>query len=43
MVMIDGRLHNASNLDEIYPEEKKAPYFEWHQAKPNKVPGIILK
>jgi hypothetical protein len=42
-VMKDGRLYNASNLDEIYPEEKKAPYFEWHQAKPNGIPGIILK
>ena len=42
-VMKDGRLYNASSLDEIYPEEKKAPYFEWHQAKPNGVPGIILK
>ena len=42
-VMKDGRLYNASSLDEIYPEEKKAPYFEWHEAKPNGVPGIILK
>ena len=41
--MKDGRLYNASSLDEIYPEEKKAPYFEWHEAKPNGVPGIILK
>ena len=40
MVMIDGRLHNASNLDEIYPEEKKAPYFEWNQMKPINLPGV---
>ncbi|MTI20860.1 amidohydrolase [Fulvivirga sp. RKSG066] len=40
MVMKNGRLYNAENLDEVYPEKKKAPKFEWHQAAPENVPGI---
>jgi len=40
MVMKNGRLYNADNLDEVYPEEKKAPAFEWHQSAPENVPGI---
>ena len=43
MVMKDGRLYKANSLDEIYPNERKAPYFEWHQMKPNEIPGINLK
>ena len=39
MVMMDGKLYNADNLDEIYPNDKKAD-FNWHQAKPVNVPGI---
>jgi hypothetical protein len=40
MVMKNGRLFNAGNLDEVYPREKKAPKFEWHQDAPENVPGI---
>jgi Tol biopolymer transport system component/imidazolonepropionase-like amidohydrolase len=40
MVMKNGRLLNASNLDEVYPQARKAPAFEWHQAAPVGVPGI---
>lgn len=40
MVMKNGRLYNASNLDEVYPRDKKAPKFEWHQAAPENVPGV---
>ncbi|MEM9390617.1 MAG: amidohydrolase family protein, partial [Bacteroidota bacterium] len=40
MVMKNGRLYNGDNLDEIYPEQKKAPSFEWHQAAPKGIPGI---
>lgn len=43
MVMKNGRLYNADNLDEVYPEVKKAPEFEWQQAAPANVPGIIKK
>ena len=40
MVMINGRLYNADNLDEIYPIPKKAPEFNWQQPKPLNLPGI---
>jgi Tol biopolymer transport system component len=40
MVMINGRLYNADNLDEIYPIQKKAPEFNWQQPKPLNLPGI---
>ncbi|MEM1406841.1 MAG: amidohydrolase family protein [Bacteroidota bacterium] len=40
MVMKNGRLYNGDNLDEIYPEQKKALSFEWHQAAPKGIPGI---
>lgn len=40
MVMKNGRLYNAKNLDEVYPRQKKAPEFEWHQDAPENVPGI---
>jgi Tol biopolymer transport system component/imidazolonepropionase-like amidohydrolase len=40
MVMKNGRLYDASSLDEVYPRQKKAPKFEWHQAAPVNVPGI---
>jgi hypothetical protein len=38
--MKNGRLFNAENLDEVYPQVRKAPAFEWHQAAPEGVPGI---
>ena len=40
MVMKNGRLYRGDNLDEVYPREKKAPKFEWHQAAPENIPGI---
>ncbi|TRX58679.1 amidohydrolase family protein [Fulvivirga sp. M361] len=40
MVMKNGRLHNGDNLDEVYPEEKKASGLDWHQKAPTNVPGI---
>ena len=38
LVMKDGRLFNANNLDEIYPNEVKAE-FNWKQIKPINLPG----
>ena len=38
-VMMDGKLYDANNLDEIYPSNNKAE-FNWHQAKPLNLPGI---
>jgi len=40
LVMKNGRLYKGDNLDEVYPRDKKAPKFEWHQAAPVNVPGI---
>lgn len=39
-VMKNGRLYDANTLDEVYPREKKAPKFWWHQEKPNNLPGV---
>lgn len=39
MVMMDGKLYDANNLNEIYPSEKKAE-FNWQQAKPLNLPGF---
>ena len=38
MVMKDGRLYDADNLNEIYPKEIKAE-FNWEQIKPVDLPG----
>ena len=38
MVMKDGRLYNADNLDEIYPKQIKAE-FNWKQITPMNLPG----
>ena len=40
MVMKNGRLYQADSLDEVYPQARKAPAFEWHQAAPVGVPGM---
>jgi Tol biopolymer transport system component len=40
MVMKNGRLYKGDSLDEVYPRQKKAPKFEWHQAAPVNVPGL---
>ena len=39
MVMIDGKLYNANNLDQVYPKKEKA-VFNWHQSKPENIPGL---
>ncbi len=38
-VMMDGKLYDANNLDELYPSKNKTE-FNWHQAKPLNLPGI---
>ena len=38
-VMMDGKLYDANNLDELYPSQNKTE-FNWHQAKPLNLPGI---
>ncbi len=38
MVMKDGRLYDANNLDEIYPKQIKAE-FNWKQITPMNLPG----
>jgi hypothetical protein len=40
MVMIDGKLYDADNLNEVYPVKKEAPKFNWHQSKPINLPGV---
>jgi hypothetical protein len=39
-VMKNGVLYDASNLDEVYPENKKAETFNWQTKKPENLPGI---
>ena len=39
-VMRNGRLYDASTLDELAPTKRKAPSFDWHSAQPVGVPGI---
>jgi imidazolonepropionase-like amidohydrolase len=39
MVMIDGKLFDANNLDQVYPKKEKA-VFNWHQSKPANIPGL---
>ena len=39
MVMKNGKLYDADNLDEIYPTKQKAKNFDWHEEYPNSLPG----
>lgn len=39
-VMKNGRLHDANNLDEVYPLKRKAERFEWSDVKPENLPGL---
>lgn len=39
-VMKNGVLYDAENLDQIYPENKKADDFLWQTKKPENLPGI---
>ena len=40
-VMKNGRLYDANTLDEVYPLQRKAPEFNWHQDEPGvSLPGV---
>ena len=40
-VMKNGRLYNADNLAEVYPDPKSAPVFDWQGGNPEtSLPGI---
>lgn len=39
-VIKNGKVYDASTLDEVWPEEKKAETFNWQTKKPNGLPGI---
>ena len=39
-VIKNGRVYNADNLNEVWPEEKKAEPFYWQTKKPEGLPGI---
>ena len=39
-VMKNGRLYDGNTLDEVYPRQKKANGFWWHQKKPTDLPGL---
>lgn len=40
-VMKNGRLYDGNTLDEVYPRQKKADSFWWHQEKkPQNLPGV---
>jgi imidazolonepropionase-like amidohydrolase len=40
MVMKNGRLYNASTLDEIYPRQRKLPAQQWMAGAPSAAAGI---
>ena len=40
MVMKNGRLYDADNLDQLYPLKLKAKNFDWQVENPNSLPGI---
>ncbi len=41
-VMKNGRLYDANNLDQVYPEKKKAKPFPWQSPNPGEleIPGV---
>jgi hypothetical protein len=39
-VIKNGRIYEASSLDEVWPVEKKAETFYWQTKKPTGLPGI---
>ncbi len=39
-VIKNGKVFDASTLDEVWPEEKKAETFNWQTKKPKGLPGI---
>jgi cytosine/adenosine deaminase-related metal-dependent hydrolase len=40
MVMINGRLYDASTLDELYPRQRKLPVQQWTYALPSAEAGM---
>ena len=40
MVMKNGRLYDADNLDQLYPLKLKAKNFDWQVENPNSLPGL---
>ena len=41
MVMMNGRLYDANNLDEVYPRQRKLPAQPWAYATPKAAAGIM--
>ncbi len=39
-VIKNGRLYDGNTLDEVYPEQRKAPKFKWQDEGPGNVAGI---
>lgn len=39
-VIKNGKVYNASTLDEVWPEEKEAESFHWQTKKPTNLPGL---
>ncbi len=40
MVMKNGRLYDGNTLNEVYPELKSAPKFEWQKKMSENLPGV---
>ncbi|TDI66734.1 MAG: amidohydrolase, partial [Bacteroidetes bacterium] len=41
-VMKNGRLYDANNLNEIYPEQKKLDNLWWQKSEPVNLPGVEI-
>ena len=39
-VIKNGKIYDASTLDEVWPIEKKAEIFHWQTKKPESLPGM---
>jgi len=39
--MMNGRLYDANNLDEVYPRQRKLPAQPWAYATPKAAAGIM--
>ncbi|MCA6074906.1 amidohydrolase family protein [Fulvivirga sedimenti] len=39
-VMMNGRLYDATTLDQVFPDKKSAPVRTWTEDMPGQVPGI---
>lgn len=40
MVMKNGRLYEAKNMDEVYPQKREAGPFYWKVPEPENLPGV---